>query len=63
MRDIMRMTVITFLLVMLILCQSCTAVKCETQRQSCIWDCPKTIAVKQVCEQACNISHDICTRR
>jgi hypothetical protein len=64
MRDsIMRTIVISFLLVVFMLCQSCTAIKCETQRQSCKWDCPTTIAIKQVCEQACNVSYDLCKRK
>ena len=57
MRDSIRI-IILFLLVML--CQSCTGIKCEVQRQSCKWDCPETIGLKQACEQACNISYDIC---
>jgi len=51
---------IVLLLAISMLCQSCTDAKCEAKRQLCNLDCPKTIGLKQACEQACNISYDIC---
>ena len=51
---------IVLLLVMSMLCCSCTTIKCVTEKQSCKWDCPETIGLHQACEQKCNISYDIC---
>ncbi len=55
-----KVTGIVLLCVMALLSQSCTTLKCETQRQSCKWDCPQTVVIKQACEEKCNISYDIC---
>jgi len=48
------------LFVMLMFCCSCTRIKCFTEQQSCKWDCPETIGLKQACEQKCNVFYDVC---
>ena len=47
----------------LMLCASCTSVKCEAEKLSCKCDCPETIGLKQVCEQKCNLLYDICKNK
>jgi hypothetical protein len=47
----------------LMLCVSCTSVKCEADKLSCKWDCPETIGLKQVCEQKCNLQYDLCKNK
>jgi len=47
----------------LMLCASCTSVKCEAEKLSCKWDCPETIGLKQVCEQKCNLQYDLCRNK
>ncbi len=47
----------------LILCASCTSVKCQSEKLLCKWDCPETIGLKQVCEQKCNLQYDICKNK
>ncbi len=44
----------------LMLCASCTSVKCEAEKLLCKWDCPETVGLKQVCEQKCYLLYDIC---
>jgi len=58
--SIIRGTGIILLSITAFLCQSCVTLKCATERQSCKWDCPETVVIKQACEQKCNISYDIC---
>jgi hypothetical protein len=58
--SIFKIIGIVLLLVMSMLCCSCTTIKCVTEKQSCKWDCPETIGLHQACEQKCNISYDIC---
>jgi hypothetical protein len=47
----------------LMLCASCTSVKCEAEKLLCKWDCPETVGLKQVCEQKCNLLYDICKNK
>ena len=51
------------LLVMSVLCQSCTDAKCMIDKQVCTFDCPSTIGIKQACEQNCNLLYDLCRKK
>jgi hypothetical protein len=61
--SIFKIIGIVLLLVMSMLCCSCTAIKCVTEKQSCKWDCPSTIGLSQACEQKCNILYDVCRNK
>jgi len=56
---------ITLSLCVLLSCllTACEKAKCEMDRQSCLSDCPKTVLLKQACEQKCNISYDLCVEK
>ena len=61
--SIFKIIGIVLLLVMLMLCCSCTHIKCVAEKQSCKWDCPETIGLNQACGQKCNILYDICRNK
>ncbi len=61
--SIFKIMGIVLLLVMSMLCCSCTAIKCVTEKQSCKWDCPSTVILSQACEQKCNILYDVCRNK
>jgi hypothetical protein len=48
---------------MSMLCQSCASAKCMVDKQTCNFDCPSTIGLKQACEQKCNILYDVCRNK
>ena len=50
-------------LVMSMLCQSCANTKCMIDKQTCKFDCPSTVGLKQACEQKCNLLYDICKNK
>jgi hypothetical protein len=64
MRDnITKIIGMVLLIVMSMLCQSCESALCEAERQKCLLDCPKTMIIKQACEQKCNVQYDICKNK
>jgi len=58
--SIFKIIGIILLLVMSMLCQSCTDAKCMVDKQVCKFNCPSTIGLSQACEQKCNLLYDIC---
>ena len=58
-----RLLILGIFVLMFGLLVSCEKAKCEVERQSCLSDCPKTVLLKQACEQKCNISYDICVEK
>jgi len=60
---VVKIIEIVFLSAALMLCASCTNVKCEAEKFLCKWDCPETIGLKQVCEQKCNLQYDLCKNK
>ncbi len=61
--NVFKIIGIVFLSAAIMLCGSCTTVKCEAEKLSCKWDCPETVGLKQVCEQKCNLLYDICKNK
>lgn len=45
---VVKIIEIVFLSAALMLCASCTNVKCEAEKFLCKWDCPETIGLEQV---------------
>ncbi len=60
---VVKIIEIVFLSAALMLCVSCTNVKCEAEKFLCKWDCPETMGLKQVCEQKCNLQYDLCKNK
>ncbi len=61
--NIFKILAITLLLIMSMLCQSCTEAKCMTDKQICKFNCPSTIGMKQACEEKCNFLYDMCRNK
>jgi len=57
---IYKAIIMGLLVVLSMLCLSCTDAKCRLDKIICTFDCPATIGMKQACEQKCNLLYDIC---
>jgi hypothetical protein len=62
-KSIFKIMGIMLFLAMSMSCLSCTASKCMIDKQTCNFDCPSTIGLKQVCEEKCNLVYDICRNK
>jgi len=59
-KSIFKISGIIVFVFMSMLFQSCTNAKCMIDKQTCKFDCPSTVGLKQACEQKCNVLYDIC---